>query len=59
MSSTGKHNKKLFFDIQENILMKFQDQTLLNYYKEFFQEIFQKLKKEDVPISLPVTMMVE
>ena len=39
--------------------MKFQDQTLLNYYKEFFQEIFQKLKKEDVPISLPVTMMVE
>ena len=59
MNNTGKQNKKLFFDIQENIRMKFQDQMLLNYYKEFFQEIFQKSKKEDVPISLPVTMMVE
>ena len=41
-----------------SILMKFQDQMHLNYYKKFFQEIFLKLKKEDVRISLPVTMMV-
>jgi aminomethyltransferase len=31
----------------------------LNYYKKFFQEIFQKLKKEDVLINLLVIMMVE
>ena len=59
MSNIGKQNKKLFLDIQESILMKFQVQMHLNYYKKFFQEIFQKLKKEDAPISLPATMMEE
>ena len=40
-------------------LMKFQDQMHLSYYKKFFQEIFQKLKKEDVHINSLVIIMVE
>ena len=59
MSNIGKLNKKLFFDTQESILMKFQVQMRLNYYRKFFQETFQKLKKEDALINLLVTMMVE
>ena len=59
MSNTGKQKKKLFLDIQENILMKFQVQMRLNYYRKFFHEISQKLKKEDAPISLPATTMEE
>ena len=31
----------------------------LNYFSEFFLEIFQKLRKEDAPISLPATTMEE
>ena len=36
-----------------------QVQMRLNYYRKFFHEIFQKLKKEDAPISLPATTMEE
>ena len=45
-------NNDIFLN-QKNIFKGFVD------YKKFFQEIFQKLKKEDVLISLLVIMMVE